>query len=396
MSAMPSAHLDTAKTTGAILIVSMMVELVWANSPWREMYQSIHHLPVHIRFGPFGLDRPLVWWINEGLMVPFFLLVGLEIKREVLSGRLSSWRLVTVPAVAALAGMIFPAAIYLVVAGADPVQRAGWAIPTATDIVLVLGLLAFLGDRVSITVKVFLTALAMFDDIGAVLIIGLFYGHGFSFPPLAVALTALILAHVVARFWRFSWTVLALLSVVLWGAILEAGIEGAIAGVLIGILIPFERERPDNTRSLNRVQSGLRPWVFWAVIPVFALFNTGIDVTAVRIVDILDPVAVGVFVALVVGKPAGILGSLWILDRLGMPVRQEGLGWGQLVGASMLAGVGFTMSIFIASIAFIDHHLVTTSKLSILAASLVSALLGFAVLRKSAELTRSRSPGEPR
>ena len=144
------------------------------------------------------------------------------------------------------------------------------------------------------------------------------------------------------------------------------------------------------------MQSGLRPWVFWAVIPVFALFNTGIDVTAVRIVDILDPVAVGVFIALVVGKPAGILGSLWILDRLGMPVRQEGLGWGQLVGASMLAGVGFTMSIFIASIAFIDHHLVTTSKLSILAASLVSALLGFAVLRKSAELTRSRSPGEPR
>lgn len=360
------------------------------------MYQSIHHLPVHIRFGPFGLDRPLVWWINEGLMVPFFLLVGLEIKREVLSGRLSSWRLVTVPAVAALAGMIFPAAIYLVVAGADPVQRAGWAIPTATDIVLVLGLLAFLGDRVSITVKVFLTALAMFDDIGAVLIIGLFYGHGFSFPPLAVAITALILAHVVARFWRFSWTVLALLGVVLWGAILEAGIEGAIAGVLIGILIPFERERPDNTRSLNRVQSGLRPWVFWAVIPVFALFNTGIDITALRIVDILDPVAVGVFVALVVGKPAGILGSLWILDRLGMPVRQEGLGWGQLVGTSMLAGVGFTMSIFIASIAFIDHHLVTTSKLSILAASLVSALLGFAVLRKSAELTRSRSPGEPR
>ncbi len=380
MTAKPHTHLDTARTTGAVLIVAMIVGFIWANSAWRDLYQSIHHLPVHIRFGPFGLDRPLVWWINEGLMVLFFLLVGLELKREVLSGHLSSARAITVPAVAALAGMFVPAAIYLGLAGADPELRAGWAIPTATDIVLVLGLLAFLGDRVPASLKIFLTALAIFDDIGAVLVIGLFYGHGFALGPLLFAIGTTVLAVSLTRFWRLSWVALFALGLVFWAASLQAGIEGAIAGVVIGLLVPFEQDQTNNKRSLVQLETSLKPWVFWGVVPVFALFNTGIDISSLGMVDLFEPAALGIFVALVVGKPLGILGSVWALDRLGLPIRTQEMGWRHIIGASILAGVGFTMSVFIASIAFSDHDLVATSKLAILIASFVAALLGLAVL----------------
>lgn len=393
----PKSHppLDTARTTGIVLIATMVVGFVWANSSWQDVYQSIHHLPVHIRFGPFELDRPLVWWINEGLMVLFFLLVGLEIKREVLSGHLSTLRAVAVPAAAALAGMFAPAAIYMGLAGADPALRPGWAIPTATDIVLVLGLLAFLGDRVPASLKVFLTALAIFDDIGAVLIIGLFYGHGFALGPLLFAIAAMVVAFLVTRLWRFSWSALIGLSLVIWASILQAGIEGAIAGVLIGLLVPFEQNRSSKNRSLVQLEAALKPWVFWGVVPVFALFNTGIDISSLSLTVLIEPAALGIIVALVIGKPLGILGSVWVLDRLGLPIRTREMGWWHIIGASILAGVGFTMSVFIASIAFSDHDLIATSKLAILIASFIAALLGLLVLRLRSSSDQSQLHSSP-
>ena len=387
--------LDTARTTGIVLIVTMLVGFGWANSSWQEIYQSVHHLPVHIRFGPFGLDRPLVWWINEGLMVLFFLLVGLAIKREVLSGHLSSWRAVAVPAVAAIAGMLVPAAIYLALAGSDPSLRAGWAIPTATDIVLVLGLLAFLGDRVPASLKIFLTALAIFDDIGAVLVIGLFYGHGFALGPLLFALATMVVAVVATRFLRFSWSALVILSIVLWAAILQAGIEGAITGVLIGLLVPFEQTRPNRKRSLVRLETALKPWVFWVVVPVFALFNTGINISTLGMAALFEPAAQGIILALVLGKPLGILGGVWVLDHMGLTIRTPAMGWRHIIGASLLAGVGFTMSVFIASIAFSEHDLVTTSKLAILIASFVAALLGLSVLGLGPTADKPQPPSTP-
>ena len=237
MATVQHNHLDTAFTTGVVLIAAMIAGFVWANSPWQDIYRTVHHLPVHIRLGPIQLDRPLVWWVNEGLMVFFFLLVGLGIKREMVSGHLSSWRMIAIPAVAALSGMIAPAVVFLAFVGGDPVLQAGWAIPTATDIVLVLGLLAFLGDRVPVLIKVFLTALAIFDDIGAVLVIGVFYGHGFQIAPLLLAAGTLMIAAVWLRLWQFSWTVLIILGLILWVAILQAGVEGAIAGILIALLV---------------------------------------------------------------------------------------------------------------------------------------------------------------
>jgi len=393
----PKSHppLDTARTTGIVLIATMIVGFVWANSSWQDVYQSIHHLPVHIRFGPFELDRPLVWWINEGLMVLFFLLVGLEIKREVLSGHLSSLRAVAVPAAAALAGMFAPAAIYMGLAGADPALRPGWAIPTATDIVLVLGLLAFLGDRVPASLKVFLTALAIFDDIGAVLIIGLFYGHGFALGPLLFAIAAMVVAVFVTRLWRFSWSALIGLSLVIWASILQAGIEGAITGVLIGLLVPFEQTRPNRKRSLVRLETALKPWVFWVVVPVFALFNTGINISTLGMAALFEPAAQGIILALVLGKPLGILGGVWVLDHMGLTIRTPAMGWRHIIGASLLAGVGFTMSVFIASIAFSEHDLVTTSKLAILIASFVAALLGLSVLGLGPTADKPQSPSTP-
>ena len=395
MATVQHNHLDTAFTTGVVLIAAMIAGFVWANSPWQDIYRTVHHLPVHIRLGPIQLDRPLVWWVNEGLMVFFFLLVGLGIKREMVSGHLSSWRMIAIPAVAALSGMIAPAVVFLAFVGGDPVLQAGWAIPTATDIVLVLGLLAFLGDRVPVLIKVFLTALAIFDDIGAVLVIGVFYGHGFQIAPLLLAAGTLMIAAVWLRLWQFSWTVLIILGLILWVAFLQAGVEGAIAGILIALLVPFERGKPVRGQPLAELEIALKPWVFWGVVPIFALFNTGINIASLSWPDLLQPVTLGILFALLIGKPLGIVGAVMIMDRLGLSIRTDTLGWRHIVGAGLLAGVGFTISVFIASIAFDDPALVVTAKLAILLASSTAGLLGLAVLTSRRHNSRFKSGTGP-
>tara|TARA_R110002124_G_scaffold196874_1_gene363969 strand:- start:162 stop:1412 length:1251 start_codon:yes stop_codon:yes gene_type:complete len=384
----------TARATGIVLIVALLVGFVWANSPWQESYRTLHDLPVHIRVGPFQVNRPLIWWINEGLMVFFFLLVGLQIKREIISGQLSSWKKVTVPAVAALAGMMVPAAIYLATVGPDEVLRAGWAIPTATDIVLVLGLLAFLGERVPVALKLFLAALAIFDDMGAVLIIGLFYGHGFELAPLLLAGGAMVLMALLTRFGRFGFVPLIVVGLVVWTASLQAGIEGAIAGIAISVLIPHKWTKALRHSPLVRLEDALKPWVFWIIVPAFALFNTGINVSQLDIADLLQPASIGIILALFAGKPIGIVGAVFVLDRLGVSVRTRELNWRQLIGASVLAGVGFTMSVFIASIAFDDATLIASSKLAILIASMCASVAGLVILawKPRARERRFRAP----
>ena len=354
------------------MIAAMLLALAVANSPLAVIYNLVHHSPVHFRFGPLVVDEPLVQWINEGLMVIFFLLVGLEIKRQFLEGHLSTVKSATLPAFAALGGMLVPAAIYMALNGTDPVAIRGWAIPTATDIVLALGVLSLLGSRVPASLKVFLTAVAIFDDIGAVLIIGLFYGKALSLTPLIFAALALVGLFVLNRIQTTRPVPYVAFGILLWVALLEAGVEAALAGILIALSVP-----------LRETERRLHPWSVLVVVPLFAFFNAGVIIDGNATKLLLGSVPLGIVGGLFFGKQIGVFATAWAAVRLGIGQLPTGVSWGQVYGAASLAGIGFTMSLFVASLAFSDSTLVAASKLAILLGSILSAFVGVCIIRYS-------------
>ncbi len=363
-----------------LMIGAMILALAATNSPLASFYHFVHHMPVHVRFGPLVIDEPLVQWINEGLMVFFFLLVGLEIKRQFLEGHLSSTRQAALPVFAALGGMAVPAAIYTAFNWSSPLLIRGWAVPTATDIVLALGILSLLGSRVPTGLKVFLTALAIFDDIGAVLIVGLFYGQGLSPAPLALAGVAVIGLAVLNRLRVARPLPYVIVGVVLWVALIKSGAEAALAGVVIAFAVPLHVRDCGCLSPLRETERRLHPWGTLVVVPLFAFFNSGITINDTALSELLTPVSLGLVLGLSLGKQIGIMGATWVAVRLQIAELPKGINWAQIYGAALLAGVGFTMSLFIATLAFAEPAIINLAKFAILIGSLLSGLVGLAWL----------------
>lgn len=362
---------------GLLLMGAAATALVLANSPLSPAYFT----SIESRIG--GLS--VIHWINDGLMAAFFLLVGLEIKREFVGGHLKSWKKRVLPGVAALGGMVVPAAIYLSVnLGSDGAPR-GWAIPAATDIAFALGILSLLGSRVPLSLKIFLTALAIIDDLGAVLIIAAFYTAELT--AWALAGVAAVSASLVALNRAGVTRLLPYLGggVVLWFFMLQSGVHATVAGVILAFAIPFRSARSREDSPLLRLESGLHPWVTFLIVPIFGLANAGVSLQGASLESIYAPVPLGVALGLFLGKQAGVFLFAWIAVRAAGVSLPAGASWTQLFGVSVFCGIGFTMSLFIGSLAFAgDSSLQDAAKVGVLIGSVLSALFGAAVLLLSA------------
>ena len=377
--------LERESAGGMLLIFAAIVAMVVANSVFYENYSHF----IHAETGPVLTDKlgPMTvhLWINDGLMAIFFLLVGLEIKREFVDGRLASWERRLLPMIAAAAGMAVPAALYMLFAGGTPGLAQGWAIPAATDIAFAMGVLALLGKRAPTSLKLFLVTVAIVDDMGAVAIIALFYTAKINVVALAAAGTVLAVMFTLNRMGLKSLIIYMLLFVVLWYATLLSGVHATIAGVLAAMAIPFERTigAPDSpTSPLHRLEHALHPWVAFAIVPLFGFANAGVNLGGLTTEQIFAPLPLGIAAGLFFGKQIGIFGSVWISVKLGIATKLRGATWLQIYGVSMLCGIGFTMSLFIGGLAFPgDALLIEEAKIGILMGSLVAALVGFAVLR---------------
>ena len=348
--------------------------------PLREFYRFLHHTPVSLQVGALGIDKPLILWINDGLMAVFFFLVGLEVKREVMTGQLSSWRQASLPLVMAVGGMALPAAIFAALNWGDPVTLKGWAIPAATDIAFALGVLALLGSRVPVALKALLLAVAVIDDIGAIAVIALFYTDSVATGMLAgaaVTLGAMVALNRlrVADSWPYV-----VLTIVLWVFVLKSGIHATLAGVAAAMTVPLAARGQE---PLVRMEHSLHYYVAFLIIPIFGFANAGVSFVGVSAGDLLSPLPLGIALGLLVGKQVGIFGFGWLAIRSGVAAMPAGVGWRQLHAMSLLAAIGFTMSLFIGNLAFADPVLIDQVKIGVLAGSLMAALAGYFLLKAS-------------
>ena len=368
---------------GILLIGCTVVALAWANSPWSGGYFHLWHTDPTFGYAGRLLSKPLHFWINDGLMALFFLLVGLEIKRETLVGELASFRKAALPIAAALGGMIVPAALYFLFNRGGP-GAAGWGIPMATDIAFALGVLALLGDRAPTPLKVFLAALAIADDIGAVLVIALFYTAQISWISLGVGGLVFVALIIANRTGLRHPLIYIVLGIGLWIAFLQSGIHATVAGVLLATTIPArQRVNSVNTESLMlRFEHALMPWNKYVIMPVFALANAGVLLGGGAARSLADPISIGVICGLVLGKPIGIVLFSWLATRSRVAAMLDGISWWQIAGVGLLGGIGFTMSLFIANLAFGESPALEMAKVGILAASIISGVAGAVVLIK--------------
>ncbi len=363
---------------GIILIFATLVAILCANSGLHDLYEGLLHLHLSVGIGKAVFDEPLHFWVNDGLMAVFFLLVGMEIKREMLEGHLASVRQSLLPFVAAAGGMVVPGLIYWHFNADLPTLR-GWAIPTATDIAFALGILALFGSRVPLGLKVFLTAVAVIDDLGAVIIIALFYTANLNVEALLQAaglLAILFFMNVrgIGKLWLYL-----LVGACLWKAVLTSGVHATIAGVLLGFSIPLKCS--GDRSPLRRLEHALLPWVTYGILPVFAFFNAGVDFRAISIHQLADPVPLGIALGLFFGKQIGIFSSSAFLMRSGFARLPEHATWREFYGVCVLCGIGFTMSLFIAGLAFNDPLLTVETRLGVLLGTVASALMGYGWLR---------------
>nr|WP_243840086.1 Na+/H+ antiporter NhaA [Yersinia enterocolitica] len=344
-------------------------------------YQSFLDVPVSVKIASLDISKPLLLWINDGLMAIFFLVVGLEVKRELMEGSLAGRDKAIFPAIAALGGMLAPALIYLLFNGADEVTRQGWAIPAATDIAFALGVMALLGNRVPTSLKVFLLALAIIDDLGVIIIIALFYTHEVSLQALGIAAAAIALLGYMN--WRGVGKTSAylLVGLVLWACILKSGVHATLAGVIVGFMIPLHTQ--DKRSPSESLEHGLHPWVAYLILPLFAFANAGVSLQGVSISGLTSLLPLGIASGLFIGKPLGIFLFSWLAVKLGVAKLPDAINFKQIFAVSVLCGIGFTMSIFIASLAFdgADIALTTYSKLGILLGSTTAAVVGYSLLR---------------
>lgn len=407
-----------AASGGLLLLVMSLLALLWANSSAADGYFKFWQMDLGFSFGQFSLSKHLYEWVNDALMVIFFFVIGLEIKREVTAGELNSLRKASMPLAAAAGGMLAPAMIYLLLNSSDPAAASGWGIPVATDIAFTLGLLTVLQGRIPLSLKVFFTAMAIADDLGAILVIALFYSSDLSLASLALAGAILLLLIFFNRARIFSPLPYAIAGVALWLAFLQSGIHPTIAGVLLALTIPTrsranlprlleqtdtvlnrydysetdeESQEQALTRTLKtildrleppaqRLEHQLQPWTTYLILPIFALANAGISLQGSLVNGLMNPVSLGIVLGLVLGKPLGISLFAWLAHRVGLAELPRGISWTQFFSASILAGIGFTMSLFITGAAFEANDMLNSAKLGILIGSVLAAVLGYAAL----------------
>jgi NhaA family Na+:H+ antiporter len=378
---------------GILLVAAAIAAMLIDNSPLSGIYEKFLHLPVEIRFGPLYIAKPLLLWINDGLMAVFFLLVGLELKRELLEGELSQPSNIVLPAVGALGGMAAPALIYILFNWGDEIAIKGWAIPAATDIAFALGILTLLGKRVPTSLKIFLVSLAIFDDIGAIVIIALFYSSGLSTTALIIASAAITILFIMNRRGVSEFAPYAFVGSILWIAVLKSGVHATLAGIVLAMFIPMKhRDNPD-VSPLRSLEHDLHTGVAFVILPLFAFANAGINLSGVNLDYILHPVPVGIGVGLFVGKQLGVFGLCWLAIKLGIAKLPSGSGWMGLYGISLVCGVGFTMSLFIGSLAFEKlGEIGFDERIGIVLGSLVSGIAGYFVLRKAFPYPKPADP----
>jgi Na+:H+ antiporter, NhaA family len=372
---------------GILLFICAMLALAIANSPLAAYYDILLDLPIEVRIGSFEIAKPVLLWINDGLMAIFFFLVGLELKREVIEGHLSSLRRASLPAIAAVGGMLVPAFIYWALNKNDPLASGGWAIPTATDIAFALGVLSLLGDRVPTALKALLLSIAVFDDLGAIIVIAVFYTADLSTMSLGFATVFILGLACLNRCQVVRPAAYLLLGVALWIAVLKSGVHATFAGVVVAMFIPLnvpvsKEGKGENESLLRSLEHALHPWVAFGVLPVFAFANAGVSFLDFSFSDVLHPVPLGIMSGLFWGKQAGVFLLCWLAVRLGVASLPRGVRWPHLYGLSLLCGIGFTMSLFIASLAFEhgDTEFFGLERLGILIGSLISGLCGYAIL----------------
>lgn len=421
-------------SSGILLMAAAVIALIWANSPWAVSYTQLWQAKLTVAIGTFEISKAAILWINDGLMAVFFLLVGLEIKRELLLGQLSSFRQAALPVAAAIGGMVVPALLFLVFNPSGPAAR-GWGIPMATDIAFALGILALLGPRIPVGLKVFLAALAIVDDLGAVLVIALFYTSEINVAALLGAVGVFAILLIFNRLGVRKPTPYALAGLALWVLFLKSGVHATIAGVLLAMTIPtrvflnardyaeqvrtvidefeasgefgehvlmsearttaieeIERASEEAQMPLERLEHSLHPWVSYFIMPIFALANAGIPLGAGVEQAMGSPIAWGVFAGLVIGKPIGIFAMSWIAVKTNLAALPKGVGWRHIAGVGMLGGVGFTMALFIAELALTTPEKLVVAKMGIMAASLVAGVIGFLLLKKAGRVRRTPKP----
>lgn len=382
MNAALKRLLKNEATGGVVLIIAAAIAMILANTAGtQQAYQSILNMPVEFRFGSLDISKNLLLWINDALMAVFFLMIGLEVKHELVSGSLATRERAMFPLIAALGGMLAPALIYAAMNHNDPLAIHGWAIPTATDIAFALGILALLGSRVPPALKMFLMALAVIDDLGAILIIAFFYTQDLSVTSLAVAGGAIVVLALLNKMGVRNISLYMLVGMVLWVAVLKSGIHATVAGVLVGFFVPLKKENGHSPAM--HLAHGLAPWVSWVILPLFAFANAGVSLTGVSADGLLSAVPIGIILGLFIGKPLGITLICWLAVKLKIAALPEGTRMQDIASVGLLCGIGFTMSIFIASLAFDAAHeeMVTLAKLGILVGSAISAVMGYTLLR---------------
>lgn len=371
---------------GVILLAAAVLALILSNSPLSPLYDAFFGAPVTVSAGAFGISKPLLLWVNDGLMAVFFLLVGLEIKRELLEGELSTVKTATLPAIAAIGGMIVPAVIYIAINWGNPVAMNGWAIPAATDIAFALGVLSLLGKRVPISLKIFLTAVAILDDLGAIIIIALFYTADLSTFSLLAAGLAFVVLMALNRVGVTAVSPYVFVGIVLWVCVLKSGVHATLAGVMLAFFIPLRANDREGHSPLVHMEHKLQPWVAFFIMPLFALANAGVSLAGISLEDLLSPVPLGIAAGLFIGKQLGIFASSAAAIRFGWAHMPEGTNWLQLYAVGMIAGIGFTMSLFIGTLAFTGPEFAADVRIGVLSGSLLSAVLGYMLLRLSSGL----------
>lgn len=375
--------LQLESSGGILLLVAAALALICDNTALSPLYQDFLNLPFGVTLGSVGLTKPLLLWINDGLMAVFFFLVGLEIKREVLGGELSTPAQASLPGIAALGGMALPALVYWLVNHGSPEYLGGWAIPAATDIAFALAVLTLLGDRVPASLKVFLLALAIIDDLGAIIIIAFFYTDHLSLASLGLAAIGLIGLLILNRARVRRITPYVLIGVFIWVCVLKSGVHATLAGVAVAFFIPFKGGDTEQS-PLRRAEHGLHPWVSFGVMPIFAFANAGVGLSGVSLETLLHPLTLGIALGLLLGKQVGVLLAVAAGVMLGLCQRPAGASWVQIYGVALLTGIGFTMSLFIGGLAFPDPALAAEIRLGVIGGSVLSAVLGYLVLRLSA------------
>ena len=372
-------------TGGILLFVAAVLAMLLKNSPWSDWYAGLLTLPIQIRAGDLNLDKPLVLWVNDGLMAIFFLMVTLEIKREILIGHLSRPSDLILPGAAAIGGMLMPALIFVTLNWGNAEDLHGWAIPTTTDIAFSLGVLALFGSRVPLPLKIFLMTLAVLDDLGAIVIIAIFYSDNLSWLSLSIVLAISIGLLTLNRFGVKNLAPYFWLGTILWISVLKSGVHATLAGVILGFMIPLGNATEDQHSPLKQLIHQLHPWVAFAILPLFAFLNAGVSFDDFNPSRLMNAVPIGIALGLFIGKPLGVMGFVWLMVRFRIVTLRESINMRQLWGVAFLCGIGFTMSLFLGSLAFQEGGAgySRADRLGIILGSLASGIVGYVLLQRS-------------